>query len=223
MVPARAGSKGIPGKNTKIFRDAPLVNWSFAAAKWLSNKLDAQVLCTTDDPKVAELARAMNLLVHNRAKQLANDTASMADVVLDVCEATNSNNYILLQPTSPLRIKVDLERLVSALEKNPTVVSCTTPAEAPEDIIELSSGPIITGPKTETRQERVREYRFVDGAFYAGCVKNLENGLGFSPTGTKFVTLTNPIANDIDTPFDWTMAETQHDWLVSQGVEFVRP
>ena len=224
IVPARAGSKGIPGKNTRDFRGAPLVAYSFAAARILARVLGAEILCTTDDPKVADIAHAMGIATHARAADLASDGAGMAGVVQDACRVGGAARYVLLQPTSPLRITSDLHRLAQAVGAHDTVVSCTHPVEAPDDIITLPSGsPIITTPKTATRQERAGDYRFVDGAFYAGAAQTLQNGGGFTPPGTEFVTLTNPVATDIDTPFDWALAEAQFDWLMSQGVDFARP
>ncbi len=222
VVPARAGSKGVPGKNSRDFRGAPLVAWSFAAARVLGDRLNARVVCTTDDPIVAKIAGDFGVDIHDRPAQLASDTAGMTGVVIDVCQAFGADRYVLLQPTSPLRIRDDLDVLAAMVEKAPAVVSCTIPADAPEDIVELGRGPLIIG-KTATRQERVAEYRFVDGAFYSGRLETLADGFGFMPDDAEYVTLSNPAAVDIDTPYDWAMAEAQHDWLVDKGVDFVRP
>ena len=43
------------------------------------------------------------------------------------------------------------------------------------------------------------------------------------PENTHYLTLSNPAAVDIDTPYDWAMAEAQHDWLLAEGQSFVRP
>lgn len=222
VIPARAGSKGIPGKNTRDFRGAPLVAWSFAAAEVLAPMLGADILCSTDDAAVADIAHAHGIKTHDRPADLANDSAGMDGVVIDACQA--AGHYVLLQPTSPLRILSDLQALAKTTGSYGTVVSCTEPIEAPEDLVDITTGaPAINAPKTVTRQARTDQYRFVDGSYYAGRVADLMAGQGFLPPQTQFITLSNPAAVDIDLPFDFAMAEAQHDWLCSTGVDFATP
>ncbi|MEM6308043.1 MAG: hypothetical protein AAF701_08660 [Pseudomonadota bacterium] len=223
IIPARAGSKGIPGKNIRDFRGAPLVDWSFAAAQVLAPVLQADILCSTDDGAVADLARARGIAVRDRSADLASDHAGMDGVVIDACQG-RADHYVLLQPTSPLRILSDLTVLSHATARHGTVVSCTRPQNAVEDLVDMTTGqPLMATPKTATRQTRKGQYRFVDGGYYAGRVEDLTNGAGFVPTHSHFVTLSNPAAVDIDTPYDFAMAEAQHDWLRSAGVDFATP
>ncbi len=228
IVPARKGSKGIAGKNTKHFRGHALIEWSFAAARMIAADLGARIICTTDDPDIAALVNASydGVLLHNRAADLANDTAGMAEVVLDVCDAQNATRYVLLQPTTPLRLTTDLTQLTRATLAHETVVSCTDPVEHPEDLITLESHtghPAIKARKTNRRQDRAAQYRFIDGSYYSGAVETLRNQNAFLPVDTFYQTLDAPAGVDIDTPFDWAMAEAQHDWLTAEGVDFVQP
>lgn len=229
IVPARKGSKGIVGKNTKSFCGHPLIAWSFAAAQQIAADLDARIVCTTDDPEIAELIAAQHhgdILLHNRAANLSSDTAGMAEVVLDVCDTLNASHYVLLQPTTPLRLGDDLMRLVQATLAHDTVVSCTNPVEHPEDIITLDGHqgqPAILADKSTRRQDRATQYRFVDGGYYSGIVETLRATNLFLPADTFYQTLTAPAGVDIDTPFDWAMAKAQHDWLSAEGYDFVRP
>lgn len=225
IVPARKGSKGIAGKNTKMFCGHPLIDWSFAAARNIADDLGARIVCTTDDPEI--LARDQNdILMHDRATDLASDTAGMAEVVLDVCDTFAANRYVLLQPTTPLRLMDDLAALARATLAHDTVVSCTNPAEHPEDIITLDGQrghPAIAAPKSARRQDRAAEYRFVDGGYYAGRVETLRVTNSFLPADTFYQTLSVPAGVDIDTPYDWAMAVATHDWLSAEGYDFVRP
>lgn len=225
IVPARKGSKGVPGKNTKPFCGHPLIEWSFAAAQEIALGLNAQIVCTTDDPAIEEMVNGQ-ILMHARAAKLANDTATMADVVLDVCQRFNAERYILLQPTSPLRLKKDLANLVQATQANDAVASCTTPFEHPEDLIILNGAqgsPAVAADKTSRRQDRTTEYRFIDGSYYSGHAQTLRDTGSFLPADTHYQTLTIPVGVDIDAPHDWAMAEAQHDWLLAEGYEFVHP
>jgi len=228
IVPARKGSKGIAGKNTKMFRGHALIEWSFAAAQQIAADLGARIVCTTDDPAISELIGRDHgdIQLHDRAAGLASDTAGMAEVVLDVCEAFKADHYVLLQPTTPLRLTADLARLVRATLAHGTVVSCTDPVEHPEDLITLEGHqgePAIEAHKTTRRQDRATQYRFVDGGYYSGIVETLRGQNSFLPKGTFYQTLEVPAGVDIDTPFDWAMAEAQHDWLMAEGVDFVHP
>lgn len=228
IVPARKGSKGIVGKNTKQFCGHALIEWSFAAAQKIAVDLGARIICTTDDPKIAALVadHAGDILLHNRAADLASDTAGMAEVVLDVCDAHNASRYVLLQPTTPLRLTADLTRLTHATLVHGTVVSCTDPVEHPEDLITLDGHrgqPAIDAQKSTRRQDRATQYRFVDGSYYSGIVETLRAQNSFLPTDTFYQTLDIPAGVDIDTPYDWAMAQAQHDWLTAEGVDFVQP
>ncbi|PIE14229.1 MAG: hypothetical protein CSA68_10455 [Rhodobacterales bacterium] len=229
IVPARRGSKGIPGKNTKPFRGFALIEWSLSAALFLADALKARVVCSTDDPGIKSLVQqryAGRVTLHERAEDLANDTAGMAEVVLDVCAALHATRYVLLQPTSPLRLLSDLRALARASQHHDTAVSCSRPYEHPEDLIILDGPhghPAISADKTNRRQDRKTQYRFVDGAYYAGTVQTLRDTGSFLPKEAHFHTLGVPAGVDIDTPFDWAMAEAQHDWLQNEGYEFVRP
>ena len=174
VVPARKGSKGVPGKNTKPFRGFPLVEWSFASAQYLAGKLNAQIMCTTDDPAISALVTtryAGRILLRDRPADLAGDNIGMAGVVLDACAQQDAQRYVLLQPTSPLRLQDDLDALSDAIGQFETVVSCTIPSEHPKDLITLSGDrgrSILDAPKTATRQDSHTAYRFVDGALYSG-------------------------------------------------------
>lgn len=225
IVPARKGSKGIAGKNTKLFCGHPLIDWSFAAARKIATDLGARIVCTTDDPEI--LARGnSDIRMHNRAAGLASDTAGMAGVVLDVCDTFSASRYVLLQPTTPLRLITDMDALVRATLAHDTVVSCTRPAEHPEDIITLEDQrghPAIAAPKSARRQDRAAEYRFVDGGYYCGNVEALRTTKSFLPEDTFYQTLSVPAGVDIDTPYDWAMAVATHDWLSAGGYDFVRP
>ena len=225
IVPARKGSKGIAGKNTKPFCGAPLIEWSFAAARQIAAELGARIICSTDDPEILT-GQFEGVTLHNRAADLASDTAGMAGVVLDVCNSFNANRYVLLQPTTPLRLVADLAALAQATLAQDTVVSCTHPVEHPEDIITLEGphgSPAINAQKSARRQDRATEYRFVDGAYYSGTLQTLRATNSFLPKDTFYQTLSIPAGVDIDTPYDWAMAVASHDWLAAEGYDFVRP
>ncbi|WP_052245221.1 cytidylyltransferase domain-containing protein [Halocynthiibacter namhaensis] len=226
VIPARKGSKGLPGKNTRLFRGFPLVDWSLASGVWLQDRIpNAQVIASSDDPEICALVHekyATQVTFRDRDPDLASDVAGMAGVVLDA--AQEADQYILLQPTTPLRLQADLAGLLAGLSQTNSVASCTEPFEAPEDVIEYPTGvPIIQGDKTTYRQARDQQFGFVDGAFYAGSVSKLRDTNAFLHPDTLYYKQEIPMGADIDTAFDWAMTEALHDWLQDDGVSFVRP
>jgi len=107
IIPARGGSKGIPGKNIKNFAGKPLIAWTILSA--LKSKVD-KIIVTTDDPQIAEAAKKHGAEVpFLRPKHLASDHVAIVPVIKHAVKwLKNNENYhpdgiALLYPTNPLR------------------------------------------------------------------------------------------------------------------------
>ena len=123
IIPARGGSKGLPGKNTRVLCGKPLIAWSIEKAR-KSRHLDA-ILVTTDSPEIAAIARRHGAAVpFLRPAALAADEASTYDVVrhaLSHCRTVDEKEFhytVLLEPTSPLREDDDVDRMLEALDSH---------------------------------------------------------------------------------------------------------
>ena len=80
IIPARAGSKRLPGKNIKELAGKPLIQWSMEAAK--NSALLTEVIVSTDDEKIVELAKEIDVNVpFVRPQYLAQDKSSSIDVI----------------------------------------------------------------------------------------------------------------------------------------------
>ncbi|MEK7178866.1 MAG: acylneuraminate cytidylyltransferase family protein [Patescibacteria group bacterium] len=115
IIPARGGSKGIPGKNIKLLAGKPLIAWSIEAAK--GSRLIDRVVVSTDDINIAEIAKKFGAGVIIRPKELAEDNTPMDPVLKHAVEFLEKENYIsdaivLLQPTSPLRTAKHLDEAI---------------------------------------------------------------------------------------------------------------
>lgn len=132
VIPARGGSKRLPRKNVLPLAGKPLIYWTIEAA--LATGLNARILVTTDDDEILGLARkyeSHGVIAHKRPDQLATDTATTADALVDAVEAECEKGHppatiILLQPTSPLRSATDILAAISIYENSgcmDTVVS----------------------------------------------------------------------------------------------------
>ena len=103
LIPARGGSKGVPGKNIKVICGKPLIVWTIESA--LQSALLDKVVVTTDSEEIAEIARNAGAEIRMRPKELATDTASTQDVMLHALKYDQADIVVLLQPTSPYRTK----------------------------------------------------------------------------------------------------------------------
>lgn len=119
MIPAREGSKRLPGKNIKLLGGKPLIAWSIEAA--LNSDYIDEVMVSTDDQCIADIALQYGASVpFLRPVELAGDTSSSMDVVEHVI-----NSYLgleqpfeylmLLQPTSPLRTAAHINQACEQL------------------------------------------------------------------------------------------------------------
>ncbi len=122
LVPARAGSKGVPGKNTRALCGRPLLAWTAHAA--LGAERLARVVLSTEDPAIAELGRSLGLDVpFVRPAALATDDAPTLPVVQHALEALIAagdafDAVCLLQPTSPTRTAALIDECVTLLESS---------------------------------------------------------------------------------------------------------
>jgi CMP-N-acetylneuraminic acid synthetase len=104
VVPARGGSKGVPGKNLALVGGEPLVVHTIRAA--LAAETLDRVICSTDDDEIAAVARAAGAEVVMRPAELARDESPTEDAllhVLDTLEPPEPKYVVTLEPTSPLR------------------------------------------------------------------------------------------------------------------------
>lgn len=126
VVPARGGSLGIPRKNLQLVGGQPLLCWSLDAAR-RSPAVDRCVV-STDDAEIADLARRWGADVHERPAELATaESAVMLAVkhALSVGSLGQPDVLVLLEPTSPFRDVLDIDRCVE-LVRSGDYDSCAT-------------------------------------------------------------------------------------------------
>jgi CMP-N,N'-diacetyllegionaminic acid synthase len=122
LVPARGGSKRLPGKNARLLHGKPLIVWSIESAKGAPGVYD--VLVSTDDSQIAEIARDAGALVPwLRPGDLATDTATSVDVALHAlswyeADCGPVDGLLLLQPTSPFRTRDSISRAITMFREH---------------------------------------------------------------------------------------------------------
>ncbi len=111
VIPARAGSKGIPNKNIRIVSGHPLIFYAIQNA--INSEYITDIVVSTDSPEVGIIARQMGVAVRRRDASLCGDEATLDAVIYDAIPQDESWDYIItMQPTSPTLKKETLDRAV---------------------------------------------------------------------------------------------------------------
>jgi CMP-N,N'-diacetyllegionaminic acid synthase len=123
IIPARGGSKGLPGKNIKLFNGKPLIAHSIEAA--LKSKHIDKVFVSTDDDAIREIAIQYGATdIGLRPLELAQDDSKAIDVYNYTIElllkqyGTSIESICILQPTSPLRTVFDIDSAIELFINN---------------------------------------------------------------------------------------------------------
>ena len=124
VVTARGGSKGLLGKNVKVLNGKPLIAWTLEQVK--NSQFIDKLVVSTDSGEIAKVCEAYGVKVPQlRPDYLATDNASSMDVLEYTIQNEENDgcvyDYImLLEPTSPLRKKGDLDNIIKLAGDNPT-------------------------------------------------------------------------------------------------------
>jgi len=116
IIPARGGSKGIPKKNIISIAGKSLLAWTIEEAK--KSRFLNKIVVSSDDPQIISVAEKYNCEIIKRPKRYATDYASSASVIIHALKyLKKEENYtpdiiVLLQPTSPLRTFVDIDKAI---------------------------------------------------------------------------------------------------------------
>ena len=226
VIPARAGSKRLPGKNIRPLGGQPLIAWTIGAA--VSAGVFDKVLVSTDDAGIAEIARQHGASVPwLRPAAMSSDTATSLDVLLHAVDQEKGSGaeydcVALLQPTSPFRTAGTIAAGVrQCLSGDGMPVVAVSPVRThPELSFKLDARgrmsrycPERTG--VSLRSQDLPEAFEVNGALYVASVQYLRSHRTFfGPDATALVVRSRAESVDIDDDWDWQLAE----WIVSSKV-----
>lgn len=216
IIPARGGSKRIPGKNIKPFLGKPIIAYSIDVA--LASNLFSEVMVSTDDEKIAEIAQKHGASVpFLRDSGTADDFATLADVIDEVKNKYGSigksfDYGCCLLPTAPL---VKVEKLKEAFllltDKGLDSVKPVVPFGYPiQRALKMSGNKVeMIHPEHQRTRSQDLEPAYHDaGQFYWFRFKK-----GLSGAEKGAVVLSDLEVQDIDTENDWKLAEMKYKLL----------
>ncbi len=214
VIPARGGSKRIPGKNKRLLGDKPLIAWSIEFAKGLHDICD--ILVTTDDSDIAKISQNYGVLVPwMRPKELSGDFASSVDVAIHALDWYEKkfgpvDGLLLLQPTSPFRSKEIIINGINDFKNNNLlpVISVNEIKVGSKWVVMPKDNGIVENTYEINNPDLDNPIYAVNGSFYLISPNKLRKEKCFSGTG-KFKTLimnSQKDSIDIDTEYDWKCA-----------------
>jgi len=196
IIPARGGSKGIPGKNIKLLCGKPLIAYTIEASH--NSKYITRTVVSTEDEKIKEVAQSYGAEVVDRPAELAQDETKTAPVMLHVLdELEKKEGYkpdlvILLQATCPLRDENEIDKafeLYFSLPNCDSVFSATrigvTHARWRKER-DGSYKPLYDSRTRPRRQDVDEHYQLYceNGAIYivkADVMKEVKDFIGYTP------------------------------------------
>ncbi|MGX1184560.1 pseudaminic acid cytidylyltransferase [Pseudomonas sp. F-14 TE3623] len=223
IIPARGGSKRIPRKNLKPFDGVPMIVRSIRSA--LESDLFDQVIVSTDDEEIAEVARAHGAQVpFMRPVALADDFIGTAAVIVHALKQLPAFDYACcVYATAPLLQARYLRQGHELLVQHPdksfvfSVAGFGFPVQRALTLDEQGALTSLYPEFRETRSQDLPEAFQDAGQFYWGRSEAwLRGDVLFSPASLPVI-LPRHLVQDIDTLEDWTRAEYLYSALKAGG------
>lgn len=216
VIPARGGSKSVPGKNIRDLGGKPLIAWSISVARRCP--LIDRVIVSTDAADIADVARRFEAEVYDRSAHLATDEALVIDTLRDLSrrlqdEGERAEIMVLLEPTCPFRAVEDVTSCIERLIKEglDSIATFKVAELNPHRAWRVESGRPCTFIEDSVPwlpRQRLPEAYQLSGDVYAFRHAGLRDdiqGLLFGESGAVIVE--GHCSLDIDNEHDFVLAE----------------
>jgi len=222
IIPARGGSKRIPRKNIKDFLGKPIIAYAIEAV--LESHLFEEVMVSTDDDKIAEIAEKFGAKVpFRRSAENANDFATLTDVLIEVVNQYKNSgkdfeNICCVLPTSSLTAANRIYEAYSKLtaenfDSVVPVVEFSYPIRRALQLTENEKLEMIWPEHLRTRSQDLKPAYHDSGSFYwVRTISLLAEKTLFCKNGGAIV-LPGTEVQDIDNETDWKLAELKYRFL----------
>jgi len=225
IIPARGGSKRIPKKNIKEFLGKPILAYSIEAA--LSSKMFDEVMVSTDDEAIAEIARAYGAKVpFLRTKKHANDYATLVDVLIEVLGVYKEQDVefeftCCILPTAPFvtgqkindAFKIMLEKDFDSVFP---ILEFSYPLQRALQI-NKDKVSMVSAKYMNTRSQDLENRYHDSGQFYWSKTTNLMVNKKLFTNNSGAIIISELEAQDIDTLTDWKLAEMKYKLMLDHA------
>lgn len=211
IVPARGGSKGIPGKNVKNFCGKPLISWTILA---LQASGITTIYVSTDSEEIASVALSLGAVVVPRPSRIAGDEATSEDAILHVIDEAKidlSTVVVFAQATSPIRRPSDVKRALRMVHEREAdsvfaavrIDDLTVWQKREEELTPYLGADLGGRPGRQLRPATYVE----TGSFYISTARSISDSRSrvsgkVLPVDTPWFTM-----HELDRPEDWSWLE----------------
>ncbi len=215
VIPARGGSKGVPGKNIKRLGDKPLIQYTIEAARGVFE--DEQIIVSTDTLEIKYQVEQIGLSVpFLRPVELSTDASGTYGVLIHALNFVERNGYhpdtlVLLQPTSPFRNSKHIEEALHLYSSTLDMVVSVKETKSNPYYVLFEEGereylqPSKLGNYTR-RQDCPRVWEYNGGIYIINISSLRIKELNQFEKVKKYV-MDERSSHDIDTMLDWEFAE----------------
>lgn len=218
VIPARGGSKGVPGKNSKKLGGVPLIVWTIRAA--IMSEVFDRIIVSSDCPKIEEICLLHNVEFDRRPSELAIDSVHASKAVIEIIERIFSTPnerpdvVAMLLPTSPFRTMKHIKLASKVIESNKyeSVVGVVRTGKYMNNIRILSSGSdtleaLVGHEELNTQRQEQDELMFVNGALFFVKTESLLSKQTFHVMPCAPVEMDYHSSLDINSVEDFKIAE----------------
>lgn len=223
IIPARSGSKGVPGKNIKLLGEIPLFAFSIIAAKMMQSV--SRVIVSTDSEEYAEIAKEYGAEVpFLRPNEISGDKSTDFDLFLHALNWFKENENLIpefilhLRPTTPLRNPKIMEDAIKLFNENKNIATSLrsghSAPESPYKWFLKDDNNYFMGLRDDLTPEKVNLPRQSFPSVYIpdGYIDILKSSVILS-TGTlhgdKMLVFESPFCVEVDTKDDFEYLEFQ--------------
>lgn len=211
VIPARAGSKGLPGKNLYPLLGSPLLQYTLEAAA--ESKVFDRMVVSSDSPEILDYARQIGAWDLDRPAELASDTASSDAVVkhlIDALHLAPDEILVLLQPTSPLRTEAHIREALAQFQAQMIpLISCHhVDNDCLKHYVYRNGRLTRLFPGSNHRRQDLPEVLAPNGALYIFSVAQFRSAGGIPREGVQPYLMSSWESIDIDTLEDIVEIET---------------
>ncbi len=222
FIPARGGSKSIPGKNIKLFCGKPLIYWNLSALQ--QSDVD-EIVVATDTTEIKSVVDSFNfskVKVYNRSPENAQDTSSTESVMLEYIIASNldhSTDFMLVQLTSPFTTNADFNNAIKLYNNYDSILSC---ARVKRFIWNEVGRAMNYDENNRPRRQDFKGTLVENGAIYISSVANIKKSANRISGDIGIYEMPEFTSVEIDDIEDWIVAEQlmKKNVLVADKTDF---